>query len=423
MDQDTETDLSHYNVYRGTSSGFSVTPGKTSPVGTPVGNSYASTGLNPSTKYYYRIAAVDNAGNIGPLSSEVSKTTAASTASTDKTPPTVTSTSPASGATSVIVASPVKATFSEPVQSWSSSTIFTVKNGAGTSFSGTIALSTDHTTVTFSHSSPFAPSTSYTVTITTGVKDLAGNAMTSIKTWSFTTAPTTSGADTTPPSVSITSPANNLPATSNTIKVAGTSADSGSGIKNVMVRIKTSITTTGYTLATPKATNDWSTWSVSLSLSSAGPTGPYTLEARAEDNAGNMQWSNDVIVNYSPSSSPPPSSSSDFSDSFSTPYSFTQDGQVSPDGKWKMKYLSGGKTEVANGVLTTYPAIATTSTKTYSTLVMSTQKFQNFQLDFDMRTNKQMRTGSTLLNHGRQDGYSLGIQMKHHAQTIIITSY
>ena len=84
----------------------------------------------------------------------------------------------------------------------------------------------------------------------------------------------------------------------------------------------------------------------------------------------------------------------DFSDSFDTPYSFTQDGQVSPDGKWKMKYLSGGKTEVANGVLTTYPAIATTSTKTFSTLVMSTQKFQNFQLDFDMRTNKQMRTGS-----------------------------
>ena len=111
----------------------------------------------------------------------------------------------------------------------------------------------------------------------------------------------------------------------------------------------------------------------------------------------------------------------DFSDSFDTPYSFTQDGQVSPDGKWKMKYLSGGKTEVANGVLTTYPAIATSSGQTFSTLVMSTQKFQNFQLDFDMKTNKQMRTGSPL-NHGRQDGYSLDIQMKHRAQTITITS-
>ena len=34
-----------------------------------------------------------------------------------------------------------------------------------------------------------------------------------------------------------------------------------------------------------------------------------------------------------------------FSDSFNAPYLFTQDGQVSPDGKWKMKYSSGGKTE------------------------------------------------------------------------------
>ena len=33
------------------------------------------------------LSAVDIAGNIGPLSSQVSKTTAASTTSTDKTPP------------------------------------------------------------------------------------------------------------------------------------------------------------------------------------------------------------------------------------------------------------------------------------------------------------------------------------------------
>src|SRR4029077_12975414 len=122
-----------------------------------------------------------------------------------------------------------------------------------------------------------------------------GNAMTSTKTWSFTNAATTAE-DTTPPSVKITSPANNSPAASNTIKVAGTSADSGSGVKNVMVRIRTATTVTGYTLATPKAPGDWSTWSVTMSLSSAGPTGPYILEARAYDNAGNVKWSDDVIV-------------------------------------------------------------------------------------------------------------------------------
>ena len=197
---------------------------------------------------------------------------------------------------------------------------------------------------------------------------------------------TTAAVDTTPPSVAITSPTNNSPV-SNTVTVAGTSADSGSGVKNVMVRIRTATTTTGYTLATPKALNDWSTWSVSMTLSSAGPTGPYILEARAYDNAGNVKWSDDVVVKVT--------AVSDFADSFSTPYSFTQDNQISPDGKWKMKYLSGGKTWVDNGVLTTYPATATTSSKTFSTLVMSTQKFHNFQLDFDMRTNKQMRTGTS----------------------------
>ncbi len=61
---------------------------------------------------------------------------------TDTTPPTVARTSPASGATGIAVTSPVTATFSEPVQSGFSSTIFTVKDGAGTSFPGTLALST-----------------------------------------------------------------------------------------------------------------------------------------------------------------------------------------------------------------------------------------------------------------------------------------
>ena len=61
----TASDFNHYNVYRGTSSGFTVTPGVTVPTGTSTTNSYSNTGLSPSTKYYYKVAAVDNAGNIG----------------------------------------------------------------------------------------------------------------------------------------------------------------------------------------------------------------------------------------------------------------------------------------------------------------------------------------------------------------------
>ena len=80
----TETDLNHYNVYRGTTAGFAVTLGTTTPVGTPTTNSYQNTGLSPSTTYYYKVSAVDNAGNIGPLSAERSGTTGATA---DTTPP------------------------------------------------------------------------------------------------------------------------------------------------------------------------------------------------------------------------------------------------------------------------------------------------------------------------------------------------
>ena len=65
--QNTEPDLSYYNIYRGNSSGFSVTPGTTPPTGIAFSNSFHDTGLGPSTTYFYKVAAVDKEGNIGPL--------------------------------------------------------------------------------------------------------------------------------------------------------------------------------------------------------------------------------------------------------------------------------------------------------------------------------------------------------------------
>ena len=76
------SDFNHYNIYRGTSPNFAVSLGITPPTGTSTPNSYSSTGLNPSTTYYYKMAAVDNAGNIGLLSSEKSAMTAAATTAT-----------------------------------------------------------------------------------------------------------------------------------------------------------------------------------------------------------------------------------------------------------------------------------------------------------------------------------------------------
>jgi subtilisin len=108
--------------------------------------------------------------------------------SVDATPPTVTSTNPARAATGFPIASSITATFSEAVQSATVTTsTYTLKNSAGTSIAGSVTL-TNGNLATFDPSSSLAASTSYTATLTTGVKDIAGNAMTTAKSWSFTTA-------------------------------------------------------------------------------------------------------------------------------------------------------------------------------------------------------------------------------------------
>ena len=75
----------------------------------------------------------------------------------------------------------------------------------GTSIAGTVSISPDNRVATFDPTSTLAASTSYTATLTTGVKDTAGNAMSPAKSWSFTTAATS---DTTPPTVTGANPGN-----------------------------------------------------------------------------------------------------------------------------------------------------------------------------------------------------------------------
>ncbi len=122
----------------------------------------------------------------------------------DTTPPTVESTTPADAATLVSISSSVTAEFSEDMDSSSISTsTFTLMQGA-TAVPGVVTYSTNPG-ATFNPNADLLPNTVYTATITTGAEDLAGNGLASDYVWSFTTGP---APDVTPPTVVSTAPPN-----------------------------------------------------------------------------------------------------------------------------------------------------------------------------------------------------------------------
>jgi len=99
--------------------------------------------------------------------------------------PTVTLTNPVNGATAVTLNQLIVITFSEAMDpaTIDASSVF-VKQGT-TAVSGAVTYT--GTTATFTPTSDLAPNKTYTVTVTTEVKDMAGNAMETNKTFSFTT--------------------------------------------------------------------------------------------------------------------------------------------------------------------------------------------------------------------------------------------
>jgi hypothetical protein len=105
----------------------------------------------------------------------------------DTIAPTVLSTDPADKATGVPTNRQITAIFDEAIDPASiSATTFTVTGPGVTPVSG--AVTYVGTTAIFTPASNLAVSTSYTATTTTGIKDLAGNALKKDLVWGFTTA-------------------------------------------------------------------------------------------------------------------------------------------------------------------------------------------------------------------------------------------
>jgi hypothetical protein len=106
----------------------------------------------------------------------------------DKIEPTIVSRSPNVNTVSIPVNTNIEIKFSEPVKDSSiSSSTFVLKTSTDEKeIPGLISLDSDKTTATFTPISALSPLQSYTATLTSGIKDLAGNRLNSEK-WSFTT--------------------------------------------------------------------------------------------------------------------------------------------------------------------------------------------------------------------------------------------
>jgi hypothetical protein len=153
----------------------------------------------------------------------------------------------------------------------------------GTSFTNVYTGKSSGTTTSAERYS-FAETTARYVRVTVN-----GN---SINTWASITEIDVIGytpiVDTTAPSVSITSPASGSTLSTGTRTISGTASDS-SGVSTVQVRLDSG----SYVTATPKAAGDWSTWSTSLNIASAGS---HTIYSKATDKAGNYKESSATIT-------------------------------------------------------------------------------------------------------------------------------
>jgi N-acetylneuraminic acid mutarotase len=143
------------------------------------------------------VKAWDASGNSGAATVAITRTA-------DVKPPTVTRVDPANGERNVPLRGQIRATFREALQPATvTSSTFVLTDMAGNKLAGAVSYA-DGVAI-FSPARALDPLSLFTATITTGIKDQAGNALVTPFTWTFITDP---GPDVTGPSVIATSPAN-----------------------------------------------------------------------------------------------------------------------------------------------------------------------------------------------------------------------
>ena len=214
-------------------------------------------------------------------------------AGVDTTDPRVTSTNPADLAMTVSTNQKITATFSEGMDSSTVTGATFILTGPGiTPVSGTVTYSTIGTTATFTPNSALAINTTYTATIASGVQDLAGNALGSAFTWTFTTGATP---DSTAPTVFSTTPADGVSSVS--LSAAANATFSKAMDPSTITTVTFGLTGPGTTPVAGKVSYDVASRIATFTPASAlagGTTFTATITTGAKDLAGNALASNFV---------------------------------------------------------------------------------------------------------------------------------
>ncbi len=207
----------------------------------------------------------------------------------DNSAPAVSAVTPANNATSVATTATVSANFSEAMDPATiTPTTFNLKQGT-TAVPGTVTYSAN--IATFTPTTALTAGVLYTATITSGVKDGAGNAMTANYSWSFTTSTATAPDVTAPTVLSVTPPQNATSIAVNSKVIALFSETmTSSTITTITFTLKQGTTSVAGTVAYSVA-NNTATFTPSASL--AGNTVfTATVLSGVKDAAGNSMVSN-----------------------------------------------------------------------------------------------------------------------------------
>jgi hypothetical protein len=229
---------------------------------------------------------------------------------TDTTPPTVTTVSPADGASTVSRTASVSATFSEAVDGATvTAATFGLRDAANTAVPAAVSYDSATRVATLTPTTALAGSVTYTATVlggSSGVKDSAGNPLAASRIWSFTTVVV----DTAPPTVTARSPVPGATGVSATANVTATFSETmdAASIGNATFELRDAANTLLGAVVTYNATSRVATLNPDVTLA-AGTAYTATLrggggEPRIKDAVGNgmtadVVWSFTILADTS----------------------------------------------------------------------------------------------------------------------------